>query len=189
MIKKILIFIIITIFFGTTICSDQNIHFKKYYNIININKLIAGDMIITNATPFWGVAGHTAIVLNNNEVMHIPNPLSNVSIIPTKKFINLHRNGTIRVFRLNNLDKAKNAARWVLANYKKSNAKYKLTMNLSTIDETYCSKLIWQAYYYGVGSDIVSPAMRNMMYGLRLPYSLPAMFSRGEYKMEYVGLL
>lgn len=46
---------------------------------------------------------------------------------------------------------------------------YVITMDLESTDETYCSKLVWQAYYYGHTPS----AANGPTWGVRLPYSLP----------------
>lgn len=57
--------------------------------------------------------------------------------------------------------------------YSGSKDKYKNTGNLASTDVTYCSKLVWQAYYYGPTS------------GYRLTYDLPDTIHSLSHKHTY----
>ena len=43
-------------------------------------------------------------------------------------------------------------------------------MDLTSTDKTYCSKLVWQAYYYGPDTHCAN----GPTVGVRLPYDLPS---------------
>lgn len=211
---KIIILIIISLLFTKSMHPIENKYIKNYnalknnysqdfpdkylnkmskimfiYGMNLIDNLKPGDMLITNDTPFSGIAGHSAIVLNKNEVLHIPRPYTRATVVSPKEFKKMHNGGYVKVYRMKNLSKAREAGLWAKNTYKNSDAKYKITMDLSSVEETYCSKLVWQAYYYGVGKNIVSEPMQNVEYGLRLPYSLPYILNSGDYEFNYIGEL
>ena len=77
--------------------------------------------------------------------------------------------GWNKVYRHSDSSIAEDAAQWAEDTYKDSDAEYVITMDLESTDETYCSKLVWQAYYYGHTPS----AANGPTWGVRLPYSLP----------------
>lgn len=76
---------------------------------------------------------------------------------------------------------ANNAARWADRNYYSSTGsatrnikpKYKITHKLYSKNPTYCSKIVFQAYWYGTGS---APVMKEAN-GFVAPYALIGFFN------------
>ena len=64
---------------------------------------------------------------------------------------------------------ASSAADWAENTYRDSNAKYFISSNTKSTKSTYCSKLVWQVYYYGTGDayelneNIIPPYELNIL--------------------------
>lgn len=130
----------------------------------------AGDIFITNATSSSGILGHAGIAVSPYVILHIAGPGQHPKLILTTTWFTQYENGWTKVYRHSNSTTASQAAQWAYDTYAYSNAEYQITMNLASTDVTYCSKLVWQAYYYGPNS----PCANGPTVGVRLPYQLPA---------------
>lgn len=62
------------------------------------------------------------------------------------------------VIRVNSTKNAKKAGKWARTYQDKWKKKgsYEIWTNLNTYKKTYCSKIIWQAFYYGADYDLTS---------------------------------
>lgn len=136
----------------------------RFYNIR------PGDILITNATSKEGITGHAAIALDNNQILHIQGPGHTPVVWGQLQFISAYMHGWIYVYRPTDAITGQNAANWASRTYRNSNARYVITTNLSSTDVTYCSKLVWQSYYFGAGRLSVFNQSTNR---LVLPYNLP----------------
>jgi hypothetical protein len=165
---------------------DNNTKFTKY-SLYSLATLKAGDILITNATSSSGIVGHAAIAISSNEILHIAGFGQKVEVNSINNFKNRYSSGWIKVYRLNNSTIAGRAASWARTNYKGSNAVYKITTNLTTKTETYCSKIVFQAYYFGGSSAVVGP--KFTLTGTVMPYVLPSLFSGGSYSCNKIGEL
>ena len=54
--------------------------------------------------------------------------------------------------------------------YKGKAYSYMITTNLSGVDPTYCSKIVWQGFRYGARSTYANNPTANLV----LPYSIPS---------------
>lgn len=132
-----------------------------------------GDVVITNGTSSAGIAGHSGIATNSSNILHIAGKgHSPVKISLSnwhKKYTNKSKSSWTKVYRHKSTSKANAAAKWTENTYLNSNAEYKITGNLASTSVTYCSKLVWQGYYYGPSTkEANGPTI-----GYRLPYDLP----------------
>lgn len=132
-----------------------------------------GDILVTNDTvKGTGIAGHTGIVVSTGKVLHIPGPKQKVKIISLSEWNK--RYDKTNVLRVKTQSVAVEAARWAKNNYKDgSNPGYSLAGSLYSKSPTYCSKIVWQAFYYGTGSKKV---MRVPVDRKVLPYSMSKYF-------------
>lgn len=130
-----------------------------------------GDIYLTNATSLGGLTGHTGIAINTAEILHIAGPLDSVSTISRSDWLTDYSSGWTKVYRHTNNTIARLAAGWAYNNYFNSNAVYSFDVNLATTDKTYCSKIVWQSYYFinpvGTYADFPGNAM------VVLPYEIP----------------
>lgn len=118
----------------------------------------AGDIFLTNATVSSGIVGHAGIAINDTYILHIPGPNKTTQLLTLSDWKSKYAgsNGTTWVHRVNSSDLASKAATWALKNYYNSSGStgsqnikpsYKITTALSSTDPTYCSKIVYQAYY------------------------------------------
>lgn len=154
------------------------------FSLKPLSTLRKGDILITNSTSS-SLIGHAAIALSSNEILHIQGRGYNPETVTRSWFEETYDDGWIRVYRLNDSDIASDAADWAEDTYEGSNAEYRITTNLTTTNETYCSKLVFQAYYYG-GSKLVVSEKFNLS-GIISPYLLPSILSDGRYDCPRVG--
>ncbi|WP_094700709.1 YiiX/YebB-like N1pC/P60 family cysteine hydrolase [Brevibacillus laterosporus] len=119
-----------------------------YYPGTNIAVRI-GDVLVTNNTSSAGLTGHAGIVNDNYEVTSIAGYGYHPENTSIEQWFREYPNE--KVYRYNGGKRdAYNAGNWArlyVKNYK--NATYGLTAKLSSFTQTYCSKIVWQAYYYG----------------------------------------
>lgn len=132
--------------------------------------LTKGDVFITNGTSSAGILGHAGIAISDNSILHIAGPNCHPTTISLSDWNSDYTTeGWTKVYRHYNDDVADRAGQWAADNYEGSDAEYVISMNLVSTNETYCSKLVWQAYYYGPEE----PSANGPTWGVRLPYDLP----------------
>lgn len=158
----------------------------KFYQVpFSIDNIYGGDIIITNSTSSNGLTGHAAIALNMHEIIHIQGKGYTPQVITPQQFKNKYSSGWIKVYRpRENIGRL--AAQWAERTYRNSGVPYKITMNLATTNETYCSKMVWQAYYFGVGKEVMPPALQTTN-NIIVPYGLMEGFNDGSYTFDYLG--
>lgn len=144
-----------------------------------------GDVVITNGTSSAGIAGHAGIATSKSYILHIAGKgkkpvkisLSNWH----KNYTNKTKSSWTKVYRHKSATKASAAAKWTENTYLNSNAEYKITGNLASTSVTYCSKLVWQGYYYGPSTkEANGPTI-----GYRMPYDLPKTIHNLSHKKTY----
>lgn len=119
-----------------------------------------GDIVTTGAsnTASSGIIGHAGIFIDNSTILHISG--SNTSYTSTmswSKWKSTYKSKNM-VFRVPNSTIASKAADWVKNNYLGKKPGYKITSNWRSTSPTYCSKIVWQGYYFGTGSAPVLKA-------------------------------
>lgn len=143
----------------------------------------AGDIFITNATVSSGIVGHAGIAINSTYILHIPGPNKTTQLLTLSDWKSKYAgsNGTTWVHRVNSSDLASKAANWALKNYYNSSGStssqnikpsYSITTSLFSKDPTYCSKIVYQAYYYA-DQDVAGTWVYNRS-GIVPPYHLRA---------------
>lgn len=131
----------------------------------------AGDVLITNGTISSGLTGHSGMAISSYSILHIAGPGKNPETTTLSKWItHYNAEGWTKIYRHSDSTVAKKAANWAEATYKDSDAEYVINMDLTSTDKTYCSKLVWQAYYYGPDTHCAN----GPTVGVRLPYDLPS---------------
>ncbi|MCE3399156.1 hypothetical protein LCC45_17550, partial [Staphylococcus aureus] len=77
----------------------------------------------------------------------------------------------VKVYRTSKKKRNK-AANWALkqAGQKRKSITYSLNSNINDTHHTYCSKLVWQSYYFGAGKKSVNS---TGVYHYFNPYNLP----------------
>lgn len=130
-----------------------------------------GDVFVTNCAIANGMLGHASIAISHDKILHIGGFFEHPSVMSLAEW-NKHyssESGTwTKVYRSSNPERAVMAANWATKTYYNSNAIYMPSDNVASTDWTYCSKLVWQAYYYGAYEH---PSEKQHD-GLILPYAL-----------------
>lgn len=185
MITKKLITSLFFSLFGLIIIVSFNPIKTFAYDYPNGSKAKAGDILIskeTNCKPDCkGLTGHAAIVVNSDYFVHIAGPGYNPSKERLSKWFNTRYGKKTKVVRPTSAYKgsAKKAAAWA-NNYveKYPNAKYSVWSSSASFNKTYCSKLVWQAFYYGSkGYPIVARKYFDKIH----PYDFSIAASGGKY--------
>ncbi|QQE81619.1 hypothetical protein [Alicyclobacillus sp. SO9] len=137
---------------------------------------VAGDILVTNDTSSAGLTGHAGIVVDSQgDVETINGPLDSPIIQSWSSFWS-NNNYQVDVVQPNNASEGQNAANWAITwIYENgSSTYYNLTPNLYTTaagDATYCSKIVFDAYYYGAGITLSHTGSYCLPYDLiNMPY-------------------
>ncbi|MER3127169.1 orthopoxovirus pf05708 family protein [Bacillus pumilus] len=104
-----------------------------------------GDILVTNTDALKGIVGHAGIVINEKSFASIPGFRQHPRL---DSILNWFRyNANTKVIRINQEDTADLAGEWA-RDYVKTHpkARYSITMSIQSLDPTYCSKIVWQAY-------------------------------------------
>lgn len=144
-------------------------------------ELERGDVLITNGTFAKGFTGHAGIALDENTIFHIAGPGKNPDDIKVEEWIEaFHKDDKkwTKVYRHSDSDIASSAADWAENTYRDSNAKYFISSNTKSTKSTYCSKLVWQAYFFGTGDAV------DLRGSIIYPYFLPGFINN----LELVGM-
>lgn len=169
----------------------------------NINKFCkdakAGDILIVSGNFPTGVIGHAAIMNSDNTVLEMSGGEGWKKGIPDnnhqyskRTWIKNHIKDWTSIYRISDSKLAKKVARYVDTNYfsskgtatKDIHIDYKIDSLLKNKNPNYCSKLVYQAFYYGTG-DL--PVMKpTIPWGVIPPANLPTTFSNS-YKPTYIG--
>lgn len=143
----------------------------------NMNKFIktikAGDIIYTTQYRLSGFIGHAAIANGDGHILEMPGGSNwnkgikdNNRQVTTKKYFQNHSKDWNYVYRVRNKSLAKKVATYADRHYysttgsakKNIHINYKLDFALKQKNPNYCSKLVYQAYYYGSGSlNVMKP--------------------------------
>lgn len=126
-----------------------------------------GDVFITNGTSSYGLTGQAGIAISSSKILNIAGKKYSPAKIDKNSWDrNYTKKGWTKVYRHKNNKIANKASDWANDTYTDSKAKYKITRDLSTTEETYCSKIVFQAYYYAKNDEL--PSVRKIV----LPYKL-----------------
>lgn len=164
--------------------------------------VVKGDILISNGTSLNGFTGHTGIAVSSNEILHTANKNSVPEIISLTEWIEKYGleapdEGFIptntEVYRMENIDSpmfsgyADLAAEWALENYENSGYEYRITTDLYSTNPTYCSKIVWQAYYNAAGQW--GPRFLEVpKTNIPTPYGMPTYFKNG-FELELITII
>lgn len=149
----------------------------------------AGDILIVGGDFPTGVIGHAVILNADGYVLEMPggngwwNGLSdNNRQLPKRQWITEHIKEWTSVYRMRNTGLARQVAQYADTHFyctyrgatKNIHLDYRITTNIKEINPNYCSKLVWQAYYYGTGN---LPVVYGIGSGVIAPTGLPTLFT------------
>ncbi|WP_018887136.1 hypothetical protein [Paenibacillus massiliensis] len=116
-----------------------------------------GDVLYSTKTfgSTTQIVGHVGIVNSNFKVVHVTPAVNGGKVDNFSDYLDRHDPGeTIRVYRPRD-GRGVEAARWATYNYTRvTNYFINPVALMGTISPNYCSKFIWQAFYYGEGIDL-----------------------------------
>lgn len=119
----------------------------------------SGDVLVTNSTSFGGIAGHAGIVVDPaGSVVSINGPGQLISRETFGQWKNRYANTKVMRNTSSSIA-AQNAANW--ANEYYIDYSYRVSYNILGIlgeytDRTYCSKIVWNAYFYGANVNLAN---------------------------------
>lgn len=153
--------------------------------------VIKGDILVTNATSSNGFTGHAAIANGDYHILDAPGIGQTTRQMATDQWIHSYAaGGWVKVYRVPSQYAyvATAAGTWADTHYYSTSGSsvqnifpsYSITGNVYSTDPTYCSKIPYQAYYYGSGSlpfvlDYSDPWHRNQT--IIYPYLLIDQFN------------
>lgn len=126
--------------------------------------------------------GHAGIVTNGgSSITHFPGLGQSVEVIDLKKFFT--DNSEVFVLRHNDYNASIDAAQWANSYYAKYKgvATYNIVSGRDTLDPNYCSKFVWQAYYFGSNNKIATFNNPVPLYPMNLVTD-----NKGTVKLTYV---
>lgn len=178
----IALFIVLATLFSIKVFNKD----KESFETINTKdfKLQPGDIIITKGPVLFGFFGHSSIAIDEDTVLQIEGPGDKPiteSFESYQRRFSTGKDDWIKVYRSVKPNAGQKAANWVKRNYENSDSRYLVTLNLKSQKFTYCTKIIYQAYKYGVDKNAVSD------HGLYIisPYALKDNFTH-DYRLKLV---
>lgn len=148
-------------------------------------ELRKGDVLVTNGTSSSGITGHAGIAISANMILHIAGPGRYPTVINLKGWFQKYHNqydDYTSVYRHNDYEIASQACDWAYNTYVNSQANYKFNLDLNSTDVTYCSKLVWQAYYFGPNICSAIKPQTNIISPYDLPYFIKGISNCHTYK-------
>lgn len=140
----------------------------------------AGDILITNGTSLGGLTGHAGIflgTLGNGGILSIQGPGYKPEVIGIFEWMRRYSgtNRWTKLYRPTSQYRPTDAARWAKNNYEFKNYSYGINMKIFEKDPTYCSKIVWQAYWYSSAAAQVGGMYQPF---IASPYDLPNYFDK-----------
>lgn len=167
-----------------------------------------GDILICtteggSSSIVAGNVGHAVIIVTDNNVLEmvggnsIVNSLeSNNRIISVEDWCNIRSKDTIALYRCPDREAAYSAADWAYRNYynntdgqaKTVHVNYNITPDIFSTNQSYGSKLVLQAYYFGTGTkSIINPFKIVHPFNLVVvPNNIPDYFN-SQYELLQIG--
>lgn len=145
--------------FSTYLITNNNVSSSSYKNHQKSLQLKPGDIIITKGPVLFGFFGHSSIAIDHQTVLQIEGPGNKPiteSFTSYRNRFGTGKNEWVKVYRCVKPGAGLQAAHWAKENYENSNSRYLITLNLTSKKFTYCTKIIYQAYKYGVSKNAVS---------------------------------
>lgn len=143
-----------------------------------------GDIILTKGPVLFGFFGHSSIALDHDTVLQIEGPGDEPiteSFHSFKQRFGEGKDDWIKIYRCTMPGAGEKAAKWAEIHYKDTDKTYLVTLNLKSERFTYCTKIIYQAYKYGVSKNAINE------HGLLIisPYALVDNFT-DDYQLQLV---
>ncbi|RKQ32994.1 YiiX/YebB-like N1pC/P60 family cysteine hydrolase [Oceanobacillus halophilus] len=114
-----------------------------------------GDVLYSHKTAKSSlIVGHTGIVGEDYNVYHVNWWGMKGQSDTLATYLSRHKEGErLTILRVNDAETARHAAIWAKKNISKVKH-YSFNLHVNNIERNYCSKFIWQAFYYGNQGNI-----------------------------------
>jgi uncharacterized protein YycO len=116
--------------------------------------LAKGDIVITNGTTVPDIPGHAGIAVSTKKILSTTKNDNEPLSKSKDDFYDTYMrwpDSWIRVYSPNKASWGKAAAQWALDTYEGSGVKYQINFDINDTSTAYCSKIVFQAYKFGVG--------------------------------------
>ncbi|QHZ58100.1 hypothetical protein M655_021945 [Brevibacillus sp. NSP2.1] len=117
-----------------------------------------GDVLYSKKSFSTFFVGHVAIVGPDYDIIHV-HPKGPWFVEDIDYYVSRFRDGD-KIEVLRPRSGASKAAKWAI-NHIDDVKKYYFNMDLDNIELSYCSKFIWQAFYYGYNLDITGMGLTD----------------------------
>lgn len=141
-----------------------------------------GDILICKHGAMANTLGHSAMVIDKDHVINITGPGDTPHDVKISKFVNDSSDQWIKLYRPNNYNEGANAAQWLDDTYNDSRVPYSLFVDIRSTNKTYCTHMIFQAYYFANKCSQNISAM-----GIIPPFSLVDILEMYGFSMAYMG--
>lgn len=138
----------------------------------------AGDILITNGTTANGLTGHAGIFLGhlgNGAILSIRGFGHKPEMIGIFTWMERYggKGNWTKLYRPTERYKPALAAEFAMYQYANTNYSYGITTNILGLDPTYCSKIVWQGYWYSSAAPQIGGLKKPL---IASPYDLPDYF-------------
>lgn len=174
--------------------SDKHSIDYQKVDVSSIPYLQKGDILITNGTSVGGLTGHTAIAIGSDNILHIEGFGKTPETHTRSWFRNRYikdSNDWIKIYRPKKSEYGIKAAKWaedIYVNGIGKNAPYVIDFDFWDTTKTYCSKLVWQSYRYGLNQLELIDALwdtTDPWFNIIIPYTLDSTIKTTyEYKVS-----
>lgn len=140
---------------------------------------VIGDIVTTSSTSSSGLTGHSGIVVSKDYILHFPGPGVQPSRISLSSWLSKYNDGHTWIHRVPGSTVRAQATSWAVKHYWNPSGSIYDSRTISTsyfisdytfkTNPSYCSKIIWQGYYYGTGSTyVIANGRDNIIYPYRI---------------------
>jgi hypothetical protein len=135
-------------------------------------QMMPGDVLYSHKYALSSfLVGHTAIIGINYRIYHVNRwqPLGHADSMPI--YLSRHRKQEkLTILRHENQDEARLAAAWAMQYYDRVK-RYTYNRDLNNLEDNYCSKFTWQAFYFGTNGkvDLLKDGSRKSFKGYIMP--------------------
>lgn len=158
--------------------SDDPVHLYPETSI----HMLPGDVLYSHKTALSSiVVGHAGIIGEDFRIYHVNRWPSYGHGDSMPIYLSRHKKGEkLTILRHPNKEEARNAARWAKQHKEQVNA-YQYTRNLRNLQQNYCSKFVWQAFYFGNDGkvDLATTKIKQSTDLNPRRYIMPAQIYRG----------
>lgn len=156
---------------------------REFFNTVR-----KGDILVSSGGGSIGLIGHAAIMTSDYWVLEMPGTKQSLEDnnrqVPKDKWFDEHASDWTTVYRCPDNSIARKAAGWADTHYydasggekKTIHIRYSLFTDIWSINPSYCSKLVIQAYYYGTGSAKVITDLSIVGKANIVPSLIPSYF-------------